>query len=85
MLDKHIGDAFKVAPSTFPPTIGWNASMSLNKIFNQLMKTYGCPNPNTMRQNMTTFLSPYNPQDPTEILLKRCADCQKIATIANVK
>ncbi len=41
MLDTHLNDAFKVAPSTIPPTIGWNASMSLNEIFDQLMKTYG--------------------------------------------
>ncbi len=40
-LDMHIDNAFKVAPSTIPPTIGWNASMSLNQIFDQLMKTYG--------------------------------------------
>ncbi len=40
-LDTHVNNAFKVAPSTIPPTIGWNASMPLNEIFNQLMKTYG--------------------------------------------
>jgi hypothetical protein len=38
-----------------------------------------------MRQNMTTFLPPYNPQDPPEILFKWCVDCQEIAIIANVK
>ncbi len=59
--------------------------MSLNKIFDQLMKTYGQPTPDAMRQNMTTFLSPYNPQDPPKILFKQCADCQEIAIIANVK
>jgi hypothetical protein len=32
-----------------------------------------------------TFLSPYNPQDPPEILFKRCTDCQEVAIIANVK
>jgi hypothetical protein len=84
-LDMHVDNAFKVAPSTIPPTIGWNVSMSLNQIFDQLMKTYGQPTPDVMRQNMTTFLSPYNPQDPPEILFKRCADCQEIAIIANVK
>jgi hypothetical protein len=57
-LDMHVDDAFKVAPSTIAPTIGWNASMSLNQIFNQLMKTYSRPTPDAMRQNMTTFLSP---------------------------
>jgi hypothetical protein len=40
-LDTHIDDVFKVVPSTIPPMIGWNASMSLNKIFNQLIKTNG--------------------------------------------
>ncbi len=84
-LDTHVDDAFKVAPSTIPPTIGWNASMSLNKIFDQLMKTYGGPTPDAMRQNMSTFLSPYNPQDPPKILFKQCADCQEIAIIANLK
>ncbi len=49
------------------------------------MKTYGQPTPDAMRQNMTTFLSPSNPQDPPEILFKQCADCQEIAIIANVK
>jgi hypothetical protein len=61
-LDAHIDDAFKVAPPTTPPTIGWNVSMSLNDIFDQLMKTYGRPTPDAMRQNMMTFLAPYNPQ-----------------------
>jgi hypothetical protein len=84
-LDTQVNDAFKVAPSTIPPTIGWNASMSLNQIFNQPMKTCGRPTPDAMRQNMTTFLSPYNPQGPPEILFKWCADCQEIAIIANVK
>jgi hypothetical protein len=39
-LDMHINNAFKVAPSTIPPTIGWYASISLNQIFDQLMKIY---------------------------------------------
>jgi hypothetical protein len=67
-LDAHINNAFKVAPPTTPPTIGWNALMSLNDIFNQMMNTYSRPTPNAMHQNMMAFLSPYNPQDPPEIL-----------------
>jgi hypothetical protein len=59
--------------------------MSLNNIFNQLMKTYGHPTPNAMQQIMTTFLSPYNPQDLPKILFKWCANHQEIAIIANVK
>ena len=37
------------------------------------------------RRHVPTFLSPYNPQDPPELLFKRCADCQEVAIIANVK
>jgi hypothetical protein len=84
-LDAHIDNAFKVAPPTTPPTIGWNASMLLNDIFDQIMKTYGRPMPNAMHQNIMTFLSPYNPQNLPEILFKRCTDCQEVAIIANVK
>lgn len=35
-----------------------------------------------MRQNNITFLAPYNPQEPPEILFKRCTDVQEIATLA---
>jgi hypothetical protein len=48
MLDALVDDAFKVAPPTNPPTISWNASMLLNEIFDQLMKTYSRPTPNAM-------------------------------------
>jgi hypothetical protein len=59
-LNAHINDAFKVVPVTTPPTIaiGWNSLMTLNNIFDQMMWTYGHPTPDTMRQNMMTFLSP---------------------------
>jgi hypothetical protein len=85
MLIAHIDNAFKVAPPPTPPTIGWNASMLLNDIFNQMMKTYSHPMPNAMCQNMMKYLSPYNLQDPPEILFKCCPDCQEVAIIANVK
>ena len=58
--------------------------MTLNNIFDQMMQTYECPTPDAMRQNMMTFLSPYNPQDPPELLFKRSTDCQEVAIIANV-
>jgi hypothetical protein len=84
-LDTHIDNAFKVALPTTPPTIGWNMLMSLNYIFDQMMKTYGRPMPNAMPQNMMTFLSPYNLQNLPEILFKNCTNCQEVAIIANVK
>jgi hypothetical protein len=48
-LDEHVNDAFKVAPPTNPPTTGWNSTMSIRDIFNQLATTYSKPTPDTMR------------------------------------
>ncbi len=53
--------------------------MLLKNIFYQMMKTYGRPTPDAMRQNMMNFLSPYNPQDLPEILFKHCNNCQEVA------
>ena len=58
--------------------------MTHNDIFNQLMLMYGKPTPDAMRQNNLNFLAPYNPQEPPEILFRRCTDCQEIAIIAKV-
>ncbi len=49
-LNRHIGDAFKVASPTLPPTIGWNSKMTLNNLFNQLMVVNGKSTPDAMRQ-----------------------------------
>ncbi len=82
MLNAHVNIAAEVAPPTTPPTTGWNATISLCDIFNQLATTYGKPTPDTMRQSNLTFLAGYNPQDSPEILFKQCTDCQEIATLA---
>jgi hypothetical protein len=55
MLDIDVNNAFKVAPTTTPPTTGWNATMSLHNIFDQLATTYGKPSPDTMHQNNLEF------------------------------
>jgi hypothetical protein len=57
-LDLHIQDAFKVAPATAPGTVGWNSTMTLNDIFDQIMSMYGKPTPDAMRQNNLNFLEP---------------------------
>jgi hypothetical protein len=67
-LDKHVNDTYKVAPPTNPPTTGWNATMSIRKIFDQMASTYGKPTPDAVRQNNVNFLAAYNPQDPPKIL-----------------
>jgi hypothetical protein len=83
-LDMHVNDAFKVAPATTPPTTGWNGNMLPTNIFDQLQGTYGKPTPDAMNQNNLAFLAPYNPQEPPELLFKRCTDCQEIAILAKV-
>jgi hypothetical protein len=82
-LDSHVGDGFKVAPATMPPMIGWNSTMTLNDIFNQLMMTYEKPTPNAMHQNNLNFLAAYNPQEPPEPFIQKmhqlsrnCHHCQ---------
>jgi hypothetical protein len=78
-LDSHIPDACKVAPATT-----WNATMALNKIFDQQMLTYGKLMTNAIHQNNLTFITMYNPKDPPELLFKQCANCQEITIIAKV-
>jgi hypothetical protein len=56
--------------------------MSICDIFDQMASTYGKPTPDAMRQNNVNFLAAYNPQDPPEILFKRCTDVQEIVTLA---
>jgi hypothetical protein len=70
-LHGHIGNAFKVAPPTLPPFIGWNSTMTFNNIFDQITVTYGKLTPNAMHQNNLNFLAPHNPQDPPKLLFKR--------------
>jgi hypothetical protein len=49
MLDVHINDAFNVTPPTTPPTTRWNATMSLQDIFDQRATTCRKPTPDTIR------------------------------------
>jgi len=75
MLDKNIADQFKV--SNVPSLIGWNASMSIIDIFNQLEGTYGTPDTMTLLQNDTLFRSAFNPTDAPESLFYRSRSAKK--------
>jgi hypothetical protein len=76
ILNTHVSDMYKTPPAGSPHTIGWNSTMLPNKIFDQLILTYGKPTPDAVHQNNAMFFSAYNPQDPPELLFKRIADCQ---------
>jgi hypothetical protein len=84
ILDTYVSNAYNTTPAGSPHTNGWNLMMLPNKIFNQLMLTYGKPTPNAVRQNNVMFFSTYNPQDPPELLFKRIADCQEVVIVAKV-
>ncbi len=76
MLDNNIDNAFKVSNS--PTLRGWNQSMEIMEILNQITTTYGCPTPNALLQNDTLFCSAYSPADAPETLFRRIEDCQEV-------
>jgi len=43
LLDDNIDDAFKVSKN--PTQVGWNLTMEVRKIFDQITSTYGQPTP----------------------------------------
>ncbi len=80
MLNTNVADQFKV--SNIPSLIGWNASMSIIDILNQLDGTYGKPDTMTLLQNDTHFRSAFNPMDAPESLFYRIKQCQEIQVLA---
>ncbi len=80
MLDELVSDQFKV--SNIPTLTGWNASMSIMNMLDQLETTYGKPNAMTLFANDTLFRSAFNPNDATESLFHRIEQCQEIAVLA---
>jgi hypothetical protein len=70
VLNAHVANAYKTAPASGSSTIGWNLTMMLNKIFEQLMSTKIKPSPDAMRQNNLMFISAYNLKNPPELLFK---------------
>jgi hypothetical protein len=53
MLDENVADQFKV--SNVQTLIGWNASMTIQEILNQLDGTYVKPDTMTLLTNDTHF------------------------------
>ena len=81
VLDETIDDAFKFSPD--PNLTGWNPSMEINEIMEQMTTTYGRPTPTALLQNDTLFRSPYSPIDAPEVLFRRIEDCQEIMTLGD--
>ena len=81
VLDETIDDAFKFSPD--PNLTGWNPSMEIIKIMEQITTTYGRPTPTAFLKNDTLFQSPYLPIDAPEVLFRRIEDCQEIMTLGD--
>jgi hypothetical protein len=76
MLEDNIDDAFKV--SNTPTIRGWNMSMEIMEMLDQITTTYGRPTPNALLQNDTLFRSVYSPADAPETLFRRIKDCKEV-------
>ena len=79
MLDDTVDNAFKV--SNDPALTGWNPSMNIIDMLDQLVTTYGRPTPMALLQNDTLFRSTYSPIDTPEVLFLRIANCQEVQVL----
>jgi hypothetical protein len=80
MLDENVTNQFKVL--NMPTLTGWNTSMSIREILNQLEGTYGKPDIVTLFANDKFFRSPFNLVDAPEALFYRIEQCQEIQILA---
>jgi hypothetical protein len=80
MLDENVADQFKVL--NVPTLTGWNTSMSIIEMLNQLKGTYGKLDTTTLFANDTLFRTPFNPVDAPEALFYRIEQCQEIKVLA---
>ncbi len=82
MLNANVSAQFKV--SNNPTLTGWNSTMSIIDILNQLQVSYGKPNMMTLYTNDTLFRSPMPAGDSPEMLFYRIEQCQEIQCICNL-
>ena len=81
MLNDTVSDQFKV--SNTPNLTGWNSTMSVLDILEQLDTSYGKPDTMTLFGNDTLFRSPFPATDAPEMLFYRIEQCQEIQVLAN--
>jgi hypothetical protein len=82
MLDANVLDHFKV--SNNPTLTGWNSTMSIINILNQLQVSYGKPNMMTLYTNETLFRSLMTAGDFPKVLFYRIEQCQETQRIGNL-
>ncbi len=75
MLDENMANQFKVL--NVPALTGWNKSMSIREMLNQLEGIYGKPSTMTLFANNTLFRSLFNPIDAPEALFYRINNARR--------
>jgi hypothetical protein len=80
MLDENVQPQYKVSNVT--TMMGWNATMSIRAILEQLEGLYVKLDMMTIHQNNLLFRSPFLPSEAPEMLLYRIEQCQEIQMIA---
>jgi hypothetical protein len=80
MLDDSISNQFKV--SNTPNLTGWNSTMTVIVILEQLEASYGKPDTMTLFGYDTLFRSPFPAHEAPELLFYRIEQCQEIQNLA---
>ncbi len=80
MLDETVSNQLKV--SNTPNLIGWNSTMLIRVILEQLKALYGKPEMMMLFRNNNLFQSPFPATKAPEMLFYRIKQCQEIQTLA---
>jgi hypothetical protein len=81
MLINNIANKFKMSPD--PCLIGWNLTMSIQDILNQLELVYGHPSGHELLQNNALFHLPFHATEAPERLFWHIEQCQEIQVIVD--
>jgi hypothetical protein len=80
MLDETVSNQFKV--SNTPNLKGWNSTMTIRIILEQLEALYGKLDTMTLFRKDTLFRSPFPATEAPKMLCYRIEQCQEIQTLA---
>ena len=80
IITKVIPEKFRI--SNNPSMSGWNQTMSINEILDQLDITYGQPGAAELLTNQAAWHAPHSNQEEPEALFLRLEQCQQVAILA---
>ncbi len=82
MLNELVPNQYKV--SNTPVLLGWNMTMSIQFILNQMEDPYGKPSAMVLFSNDTLFKSPFAATKTSKSLFYCMEQCQEIMTLGNL-